>query len=107
MVLGDDFRDRHDMRTVTLRICGQQPQNAGARPLRMHQPVSMLDSLQRMACQRIVNPLFYFTGHGQTLSRPSPRHRGRIQFCGTFDRRPRGANLGTHMIRVTYRQNEA
>jgi len=91
MVLGDDFGDRHDMRPLTLRMCGQQPQNAGARPLRMHQPVSMLDSLQRMACQRFVNPLFYFTGHAQTY----------------HDRRPRGANLGTHMIRVTYRQNEA
>jgi hypothetical protein len=73
----------------------------------MHQPVSVLDSLQRMAFQGFVNPLFYFTGHGQTLSRPSLRHRGRIQFCGTFDRTPRGANLGTNMTQVTHRQNEA
>jgi hypothetical protein len=62
-VLGNDFSNRHDVQSVTNRIYGQQPQNAGARPLRMHQPVSMLDSLERMTGQRFVNPLFYFTGH--------------------------------------------
>ena len=77
MVLGDDFSDRHDMRTVTLRICGQQPQNAGARPLRMHQPVSMLNSLERMMCQRFVNPLFYFAGHDCLVTRSTPRARNR------------------------------
>jgi hypothetical protein len=56
IVLGRDFSDRNDMRSVTNHICGQQPKNAGARPGRMHQAVSMLNSLERMTRQRSVHP---------------------------------------------------
>jgi hypothetical protein len=35
----------------------------------MHQPVSMLDPLERMMRQRFVNPLFYFAGHDCLVTR--------------------------------------
>ena len=62
-VLGNDFSNRYYVQSFTDHISRHQPKNAGARPFRMHQPVSMLNSLERMTGQRFVNPLFYFTGH--------------------------------------------
>ena len=56
-----DFRDGNDLHPFASLIDGQQPQ--GAASGLVDAPIAKLDFLERMRFQRLVDPLFDFTGH--------------------------------------------
>ena len=67
IVFGNDLRNGDDVQTLTSDVDRQQPKGADPCPIRMHQPVAVLDSLERMRRKGLVNPLFYFTIHATLI----------------------------------------